>query len=205
MQMDFAQKLKQARLERNLSQEEFARLLQTTKQVISRYETRQRTPKISTVQDYARLLGLPLGYFLEGDWSMPENVSALSPMQKIPLLGNIACGSPILAQENWEDSVFLPQGLHADFCLRCQGDSMINARIFDGDIVYIRQQPDVLDGEIAAVLIENEATLKRVFHKNGRLRLKAENPTFPELEFEGEELDHIQILGKAVFFISRVQ
>ncbi len=203
--MDFGDKLKQIRQQRNLSQEELAQVLQTTKQVISRYETRQRTPKISTVQDYARLLGVPLQYFLESSPAPAQNLMPIPPMQKIPLLGNIACGSPILAQENWEDSVFLPQGMHADFCLRCQGDSMINARIFDGDLVYIRRQPDVLDGEIAAVLIENEATLKRVFHKNGRLRLKAENPTFPELEFEGEELERIQILGKAVFFISHVQ
>lgn len=205
MNTDFGDKLKQVRLERNLSQEEFAHILQTTKQVISRYETKQRTPKISTVETYARLLGLPLHYFLGEEPIGPQNLIALPPVQKIPLLGSIACGQPILAEENWEDSVFLPQGMHADFCLRCQGDSMINARIFDGDLVYIRQQPDVLDGEIAAVLIENEATLKRVFHKNGRLRLKAENPTFPELEFEGEELEHIQILGKAVFFISHVQ
>lgn len=82
---------------------------------------------------------------------------------------------------------------------------MINARIFDGDIVYIRQQPDVENGEIAAVLIENEATLKRVFKHKDSLELRAENPTFSPMYYEGAELNEIRILGKAVAFLSSVK
>ena len=82
---------------------------------------------------------------------------------------------------------------------------MINARIFDGDIVYIRQQPDVENGEIAAVLIDGEATLKRVFKHKESLELRAENPTFPPMYFEGTELNGIRILGKAVAFLSSVK
>lgn len=79
----------------------------------------------------------------------------------------------------------MDESVHADFCLRCKGDSMINARIFDGDIVYIRQQDDVENGEIAAVVIDGEATLKRVYKYPNRLELRAENPTFPVINIEG--------------------
>lgn len=137
-----------------------------------------------------------------------ESVSNILPLpktKKVPLVGTIACGEPITAVENIEEYIDMSEDIHADFCLRCKGDSMINARIFDGDIVYIRQQPDVENGEIAAVLIDNEATLKRVFKHKGSLELRAENPTFPSLYYEGAELETIRIIGKAVAFLSAVQ
>ena len=99
----------------------------------------------------------------------------------------------------------MPEYIQADFALRCKGDSMIGARILDGDIVYIRQQPDVDDGEIAAVLIDNEATLKRVYKMPGRLQLRAENPAFLPINLEGDELETVRILGKAVAFKSSVK
>lgn len=134
-----------------------------------------------------------------------KNVIPLPKTKKIPLLGAIACGEPITAVENIEDYVGTPENINADFCLRCKGDSMITARIFDGDIVYIRQQPDVENGEIAAVLIDGEATLKRVFKHKDSLELRAENPTFSPMYYEGAELNEIRILGKAVAFLSAVK
>lgn len=134
-----------------------------------------------------------------------DNLLPLPKTKKVPLVGTIACGEPITAVENIEDYISMPENVHADFCLRCKGDSMINARIFDGDIVYIRQQPDVENGEIAAVLIENEATLKRVFKHKDSLELRAENPTFSPMYYEGAELEGIRILGKAVAFLSGVR
>lgn len=106
----------------------------------------------------------------------PDNIMPMPKMRKIPLLGEIACGEPILAAENLEGEVDIPEDVHADFALRCKGDSMINARIFDGDIVYIRQQPTVDTGEIAAVLIDDEATLKRVRLFDDHIVLEPENP-----------------------------
>lgn len=135
----------------------------------------------------------------------PENIIQIPKMKKVPLIGTIACGKPILAIQNIEDEVDMPENIRATYALRCKGDSMINARIFDGDIVYIRQQPDVENGEIAAVLIDGEATLKRVYKYKNRLELRPENPTFPVLNYENEELEEIQILGKAVAFTSLVE
>lgn len=137
-----------------------------------------------------------------GQDGLPDNIMPMPKTYKIPLLGTIACGEPILAAENIEDEVEIPEHIHADFALRCKGDSMINARIHDGDIVYIRQQPSVNNGEIAAVLIGDEATLKRVYVHSDHVVLQPENPSFDPLVYFGEAMEQIRILGKAVGFTS---
>ena len=145
----------------------------------------------------------------EGD-DTPSNILPLPKTRKIPLLGTIACGEPILATENVAEYVDMDTDIHADFALRCNGDSMINARIFDGDIVYIRKQNSVENGEIAAVLIdgvesESEATLKRFFRENDKIRLSAENPMYADKQYYGEEMNQVRVIGKAVAFLSTVR
>ena len=124
--------------------------------------------------------------------------------KRLPLLGSIACGEPVFASEEWEGWVEASDDLNADFCLKAKGDSMINARIYDGDIVFIRKQSMVKNGQIAAVLIDNEATLKRMYydHENNIVQLVAENPSFPPLVYAGEKLNEIRVLGLAVAFQS---
>lgn len=134
------------------------------------------------------------------DSSLPSNIRRLEPMQKIPLVGRIACGEPILAVENIEDYIDLPRQIHADFALTCKGDSMVNAGIQDGDVVYIKEQPTVENGQIAAVMVGDEATLKRFYHTEDSVRLVAENPTFPTLSFFGEEITQIRVIGLAVAY-----
>ena len=136
---------------------------------------------------------------------VPDNIIPMPEMKQIPLIGTIACGTPITAEQNVEDLVDIPKHIHADFALRCKGDSMINVRIFDGDLVYIRQQPTVENGEIAAVLIDNEATLKKVRRFPERLILEPANPTFEPLVYIGEEMNNVHILGKAVAFTSMIK
>ena len=135
-----------------------------------------------------------------------ENLFPLET-KKFPLLGNIACGEPIFADQKFELYVEAGANIRADFCLRAKGDSMIGARIYDGDIVFIRQQDMVDDGEIAAVLVEDEATLKRVYYDReaGVLSLFAENPQYRTMRFSGSELETIRILGKAVAFQSDIK
>ncbi len=134
-----------------------------------------------------------------------DNILPMPKMKTVPLLGTIACGEPILAAENLDGDVEMPENVHADFALRCKGDSMINARIYNGDIVYIRQQDQVEDGEIAAVLIEDEATLKRVHVFPDHVVLEPENPLYRPMSYWGEEAACIRILGKAVAFTSSVR
>lgn len=141
----------------------------------------------------------------EVEYGTPDNIIPLPKMKKIPLLGTIACGEPILAAENIEALINADENLNADFALRCKGDSMINARIFDGDIVYIREQPDVENGEIAAVLIDEEATLKRVYKYPSKVVLRPENPLYDDMIYSKEEMNEVRILGKAVAFLSAVR
>ena len=133
-----------------------------------------------------------------------SNLIPLPQTYRIPLVGEIACGSPILAEENVEEILEIPQHIKADFALRCHGDSMIGVHIHDGDIVYIRQQPDVDNGSIAAVCIENSATLKRVYKYPDKLVLSPANPQYVPLVYTGDELSQVRILGKAVGFISLI-
>ena len=139
------------------------------------------------------------------DMSSITNLIPLPQTYQIPLLGEIACGSPILAEQNIEAILEVPQHIKADFALRCHGDSMIDVHIHDGDLVYIRQQPDVDNGAIAAVCIENSATLKRVYKYPDKLVLSPANPQYEPLVYTGEELDQVRILGKAVGFTSLIE
>lgn len=140
----------------------------------------------------------------------PElNIKNIFPIKtkKVPLLGDIACGKPIWAEETHGEFISVSDDVDADFCLRASGDSMIGARIYDGDIVFIKKQDIVNNGEIAAIIIDNEATLKRVYYypNKNKLVLNPENPAFEPLVYTNEELNEIRILGKAVAFQSIVR
>ena len=166
-----------------------------------------RTKKLSagTMGKIADYFDVSVDRILTGEDKTPANIIPVPEMKKVPLLGTIACGEPILADENIDGFLSMPEGVAADFCLRCKGDSMINARIFDGDIVYIRSQPNVNDGEIAAVLIGDEATLKRVHLFQDHIVLEPENPQYRPIVYWAEEMENVRIIGKAVAFTSAVR
>lgn len=170
------------------------------------------TPTIPQLRKLANGMNMTLMEMLERVDDMPVDLSVGIPniipmpeMRKIPLIGSIACGQPILAEQHIEEYIDIPRHIHADFALTCKGDSMINARIFDGDTVYIRQQDTVENGEIAAVLIDGEATLKRVKLHADRIILEPENPLYDPLVYRGEEMNTVRILGKAVAFTSAIR
>lgn len=142
-------------------------------------------------EDRAREAALPPG-------AMPVTT------RRVPLLGAIACGEPILAESDLDTFAVVGNAIECDYALRCQGDSMINARIYDGDVVFIKKQEFVDDGTIAAVLIDDEATLKRVYKlSDGRIELRAENPLYKPIMVGGEgETRTFRVLGKAVAFQS---
>ena len=204
--MKFAQRLKELRLKKGLSQQELADIIRKSKSLISMYESGERVPPFETQEVIADYFNVGLDYLMgRRDAFDIFSIPGIEPppeTYKVPRLGTIACGEPILAEENIEDYDSIPTNIKCDFTLRCKGNSMIDARIKDGDIVYIRQQPDVDNGQIAAVIIEDEATLKKVYKHTNRLVLRAANPLYKDLEYEGEILDHIVIIGKVVGFTS---
>lgn len=130
--------------------------------------------------------------------TIPPGFIPLPKMKKVPLIGAIACGDPITAIQNREGEVNAPVNMQCDFALKCQGESMIGAGIHDGDVVYIRIQPEVENGEIAAVRIGDEATLKRVYLHSDYIELRPENPAFESIIRRREDMNDVQIEGKAV-------
>ncbi len=211
--MGLSEILKSRRKELGLTLLEIANRIGVTEAIVQRWESGEiKTLRQGRIAKLAEILEVSPAQLMgweestANDYSNIKNVIPLPKTKKIPLIGTIACGIPIFAEENIEGYVPIPENIHADFCLRCTGDSMINARILDGDVVLIRKQPDVDDGQIAAVLIENEATLKRVYHnKDGGVTLVAENPTFAPMTITASDCVEVRILGKAIAFISGVK
>lgn len=212
----FSERLRLLRTEKGLSQADFAKQIKISKSSVNMYERGEREPSFKTLEQIADYFNVDMDYLLgksdiinKVQWSpnIPTvtNIIPMPETRKIPLLGSIACGEPILAVENIEEYISIPRDLSGDFALTCKGDSMINARIFDGDIVYIRQQDTVENGEIAAVLIDNEATLKRFKKLPDRIILEPENPMYDPLVYRGEEMNSVRILGKAVAFTSAIR
>ncbi len=196
--------LRKLRKDDNLTQTQLANALGLAFSTISMYERSIREPDFETLEAIADYFNVSMDYLYgkETELRLPDNIIPLPKMNKIPLLGTIACGEPILAEENIECDVDIPESINADFALRCKGDSMIDARIMNGDIVYIKQQPTVNNGEIAAVLIGDEATLKKVYLSGTTLTLLACNSSYEPFVYSGEQLNNIRILGKAVGFTS---
>ena len=213
--MKIGDRIKQRREELGIGQSRLAELIGSSKQNLYKYENSIITNiPAEKVEALAAALHTTPAYLmgwsdspLLTDGGMPRGLMPLPKMKQIPLIGTIACGRPILAVEDANETVTIPEHIDADFSLRCKGDSMINARIFDGDLVYIKSQPMVEQGEIAAVIIEDEATLKKVYYTPGsdRITLRACNPLYPDMEFEGETLNHIEIIGKAVAFTGMIR
>lgn len=199
--------IKALRLKAGLSQDELAHKTgYTDRSSIAKIEAGKVDLTESKISLFAKALNVSPATLMGLDSNrLPDNIIPLPNYTRVPLIGTIACGEPILAAENLDGEVDLPEHIHADFALRCKGDSMINVRIFDGDIVYIRQQATVEDGQIAAVLIGDEATLKRVHFFEDHIVLTPENPTFRPLVYYGNEMNSIRILGHAVAFTSSIR
>lgn len=204
MPVFFGDKIRDARKAAGLTQRQLADKINVSNTSVSNWEKNLSRPDPDTIQNLCWALEVQPNYFFATS-SLPDNIVPMPKMRKIPLVGSIACGEPILAAENIECEVDIPDNIHADFALRCKGDSMINARVFDGDIVYIRQQDTVENGEIAAVLVDDEATLKRVRLFSDHIILEPENPMYKPLVYWGEEMNTIRILGKAVAFTSAMR
>ncbi len=209
--MTTAERMKRRRKELGLSAEYVADRLGCSPTTVYRYEKGdiEKMP-LDILKPLSTILCTSPAYLMGWDEDAPSTpgILPLPANRSYPLLGNIACGTPILAEQNITEYIQFPGDINADFCLRCQGDSMIEARIHDGDIVFIRQQPEVANGEIAAVQIGSDtATLKRVYRSEDgtTLTLMAVNPAYPPMVYAAEQLASVRILGKAIHFLSTVK
>lgn len=208
----FSERLKSLRSEKGWSQQRLADELNLSKSSVNMYERGEREPGFETMEAIADTFNVDMDYLYGrtdvkiaepiqlNAGTVPPGFEPLPRMVKKPLIGDIACGEPITAEQNVADYVDVPETVHCDFCLRCHGDSMVDAGIQDNDVVYIRIQPEVEDGEIAAVRIGGEATLKRVYYDGQSLTLMPANSSYRPKTYSGQELENIRIEGKAVGF-----
>lgn len=207
----FNERLRQLRTAKDLSQFEFAKQIGISKSSVNMYERGEREPNfkmLEVIADYFNvdmdyLLGktnIPLKNSVESQ-ILPSNIHPLPAMKRWQVLGGTACGQPLF--KPLEDaSVLAPADIDADFVFQCVGDSMINARIFDGDTVFVKEG-EVPDGQIGVVRVGEEYTLKRIYHGADYLELRSENPMYPPIIIRGEQ-ENAEIVGRAVQFLSRV-
>lgn len=206
--------LKKFRTAKGVSQATVAKELGISRQTYNNYELGKRQADYETLLKLAEYFETTVEELItDRQKNAPDPITALTDrydnifpvkLKRFPMLGEIACGEPIFASEDRENFVMADMDIRADFCLRAKGDSMVGARINDGDIVFIRQMPIVDNGEIAAVIINDEATLKRVYYypEKAKLILSPENPKYEPFVYIGDELDQVRILGQAVYFMS---
>jgi repressor LexA len=191
--MNLGERIKERREQKGLTLEEVGEYVGVTKSTVRKWETGDiENMKRDKIAKLAEVLSVSPLYIMGmiDTYSMKDTIG-----NPIPLLGTIAAGSPILAEQNIEDYFNLDKKIKADFCLRIKGDSMINVNILDGDIVFIKKQNDLEDGQIGAVLVDDSATLKRFYRENGSVILQSENSTYkPMVISKGD----VKILGKMV-------
>lgn len=203
---DIYRRIKERREELGLTQEDLAiRMGYKSKSSINKIEMGKNDIPQSKVVAFAKALQTTTAYLMGVDEAkeaslIPPGFEPLPKMVRRPIVGDIACGEPITAEQNIQDYADVPEQFNCDFCLRCHGDSMVDAGIQDGDIVYIHIQPEVHDGEIAAVRIGDEATLKRVYYDGNTITLVPANSAYRPKSYSGPALNDIQIEGKAVGF-----
>ncbi len=203
--MTVGDRIRQVRQEQDVTQQELADYIGVSKQAVYKYEnnivTNIPTDKVDAIAKRLKVSPAYLmGWEEQPEPKKPTIPPGFEPMPKmdwVPLVGRIACGTPITAEENVEQMVCVPSRWHSTFTLTCKGDSM-EPRIHDGDLVAIRSQPEVEQGEIAAVLIGDEATLKHVYLHENFIELRPENPAFESIILTKEEMNTVVIEGKAV-------
>lgn len=202
----FSNKLKELRINSGMKRSDLAKKIGVSVSTISNYENGIRKPDSDEKwRILASTFNVTVDYLMDCETlSFPTNIIPFET-KKIPLLGDIACGEPIECNQEYDLYINVAANLNADFCVRAKGDSMINARIFDGDLVICKKQPTVENGEIAVVIIDNEATLKRFYKHENSIELRPENPLHKPINFSGVEQESVRILGKAVAFQSLVR
>lgn len=195
--------LARRRKELGLTQKEVADAVGVSEATVSRWESGEiANMRRDRIASLAKVLRSSAGFIMTGERdenTIPAGFSPLPDMDTLPRVGRIACGEPILAEQNIEDYDSVPSNWRATFTLLCEGDSMA-PRIQDGDLVAVRQQKEVENGEIAAVRIGDEATLKRVYFHDDYIELRPENPAYSSIIRRREEMNDVSIEGRAVGF-----
>lgn len=196
MKYDIGRRIAELRRERGYNQDQLAEMAMLNRVTLARYETGVIEPGVLALGRIADALGVTTDELLCRTPKLPPFITMVK--DAVPIVGEIACGTPITAEQNVEGYAELPDGVSADFALKCKGDSMTQT-FQPGDLVLVRQQPTVDNGQIAAVGIDGEATLKRFYKTADGVVLVADNPAFPPQVYPAGS--DVQIYGLAVGFV----
>lgn len=206
------ERIHEKRTEKGITLAQIADRLGVTEATAQRYERGNiKSIPYEHMCAYGEILNCSPAYLMGWEDNSSVMLNNIYPIElkRFPMLGEIACGKPTYINEDRESYIMAGTDIKADFCLKAKGDSMINARIYDGDIVFVRKQDIVENGEIAAVVVNNdsEATLKRFYYyaEKSMVILKAENPVYEDLIFTNDELNNFHVLGKAIAFQSDIK
>lgn len=207
--IEIGNRIAERRTQLGLTMDDVAQKIGVAKSTIQRYEKGQiQKIKLPVIESIASALSVNPDWLI-GNTDNPKpkvaynsQILPLPRMKEWKVIGGTACGSPIFKEID-NETILAPADIDADCVFRCVGDSMINARIFDGDIVFVKSGEYVEDGQIAVVRIGEEYTLKRIYRRPDCLELRAENPMYPTQIIRGEQ-ENAEIVGKAVQFLSRV-
>ena len=205
---DIGSKIKAARKAAHMGQAELGEAIGIGKSSISEWESGKRSPDIDKVKDIAKVLNVTPAYLMGWDEPSPASrplPAGLLPVVKrrIPIIGHVAAGVPIMAEREYEEYEDDTYGLSCDYVLRVEGDSM-EPRVLDGDVVYVRQQPDVDDGQIAVVGVDDSVTLKVVYHLPNGLQLVSLNPKYKPMIYTQSNTDYLAVIGLAVAYKRRL-
>lgn len=198
--MELYENIRNRRIQLGMTQDELAKKMgYKSRSTIAKIESGTNDIPQSKIISFAKALDTTAGELMGTSITATPHPS-LSPAKykKFKVLGNIACGQPIEAIQQVEEFIETELNVHADYVLKCQGDSMINARIFDGDYVFIKEQPVVENGEIAAVLMDGTVTLKRFYRHDEYIELRAENPMYKPIIIHETDFECVHVIGKAV-------
>ena len=206
-------RIEKRRKEKGLTLDDIAQEIGVARSTVQRYEkgTIEKI-KLPVLEAIARVLDVNPAWLCfksdkmeptKYDRPFPSNIVPLPKMREWKVLGATACGKP-LHRELLDETVMAPDDIKADVVFRCVGDSMINARIFDGDAVFVRLQPEVENGQIAVVRVDDEYTLKRVYFHEAYVELRPDNPMHKAVILRGHQLEpeKFEIVGLAAAFMS---
>lgn len=209
--------LKSLREEKSLSQYELADIIGVKQSTVAMWESGKNKPSYSTQLKLSEFFNVSIDYLLGRDKKTTNHDSLITSLlasgvlepiktKKVPMLGSVSCGEPIMMAAERDLFVNVSSSLNIDFVIKAKGDSMIGARIFDGDLVFVKEASIVDDGKIAVVAIDDEVVLKRFYYdrEKNTVILMSENSSYLPKSYKGEEIDQIRVLGQAVAFQSNL-
>lgn len=192
--IDFSSKIKNLRKNKNITQSELAKMIKSSKTTVSSWERGANKPTVENILAISKACNIPISYFFSDDSEViyTEKVS-------LPVYGEVSCGNGLAIFEDTEEFQDVPKEWTTGgsyFCLKAKGDSMLGANVLEGDLLLVREQPIVENGEIAVVIIENQIMLKRVYRENGTFTLVSENSKYPPKKYDPSKDTDIRIVGK---------